>query len=341
MNNKQKILPFIAAILFLGGLFLMLVVTPNMTATPPAPETTQSPVTEPNTAVFATDPPEPTEPPVTRPPLPATETMAPSELGISATKAFVYDTAMEHMLYMGGDGDEALAPASLTKLMTAYTARQIMPDDQVVTVGSEITWIDPDSSRAWIDQGQELTVEMLIQGMLMPSGNDAAYSIAVAGGRVLAEDPELDRRQAFNLFVDEMNGQARQLGMTNSHFANPDGIDAEGHYTTMNDLLILSKAVMEDDLIMKYAGMAQAEVVFTSGETITWRNSNYLLHPEYEAYYTPEAIGLKTGSTDNAGKCLISVFTQPDGSYLIVGVMGCPENEGRFADTLQLYTQYQ
>ncbi len=341
MNKKQSILPFIAAILFLGGLFLMLVVAPNTNQSPPAPETTQGTVTEPNTAVFATDPPEPTEPPVTQPPLPATETMAPAEQGISAAMAFVYDTAMEHMLYMGGDGDEELAPASLTKLMTAYTARQIMPDDQVVTIGSEITWIDPDSSRAWIDQGQELTVEMLIQGMLMPSGNDAAYSLAVAGGRILGEDPELDRRQAFNLFIDEMNGQARQLGMTNSHFANPDGIDAEGHYTTMNDLLILTKAVMEDALIMKYAGMAEAEVVFVSGETITWRNSNYLLHPEYEAYYTPEAIGLKTGSTDNAGKCLISVFAQPDGSYLIIGVMGCPENEGRFADTLRLYTQYQ
>ena len=346
MNKKQLILPIIAAILFIGGLFFMLFLAPNAgsEADPTAPPTTAPATTaDPAAQVIATDPieSEPTEPLVTDPPLPATVTTSTVDLGLTAAMGFVYDTGMEHMLYMGGDGDAPLCPASLTKLLTAYTARQFMDPEMVVTVGSEITWIDPESSRAWIDEGYQLTVDMLIQGMLMPSGNDAAYTLAVAGGRVLAEDPELDRQQAFNLFVDEMNAQARQLGMKNSHFMNPDGIDAEGHYTTMNDLVILSKAVMEDELIMKYAGMAKADVVFASGQTITWHNSNYLLHPEYEEFYTPEAIGLKTGSTDLAGKCLISAFCKDDGSYLIVGVMGCPENAGRFTDTLVLYHLYQ
>lgn len=346
MNKKQLILPIVAAILFVSGLFFMLFVAPNAAKDPsPTVPTTTAPVTtaEPAAEVIVTDPtiPEPTDPPVTEPPLPATVTTSTGDVGLTAAMGFVYDTQLEHLLYMGGDGDEPLCPASLTKLLTAYTVRQFMDPEMVVTVGDEITWIDPGSSRAWIDKGYQLTVEMLIQGMIMPSGNDAAYTLAVAGGRVLAEDPELDRRQAFSLFMDEMNAQARQLGMKNSHFMNPDGIDAEGHYTTMNDLVILSKAVMEDELIMKYAGMAKADVVFASGETITWHNSNYLLHPEFEDFYTPEAIGLKTGSTELAGKCLISVFCQPDGSYLIVGVMGCMDNESRFADTLTLYNLYQ
>ena len=129
--------------------------------------------------------------------------------------------------------------------------------------------------------------------------------------------------------------------MKNSHFVNPDGIDADGHYTTANDLVILAQAVMQDDLIMKYAGMAKADVVFASGESITWKNSNYLLHPEMTDYYTPEAIGMKTGSTDNAGRCLISAFTQPDGSYLIIGVLGSNEDPARYDDTLTLYELYR
>lgn len=345
MNKKQLILPIIAAILFISGLFLMLFIAPNAADNSPATEpatTVPTTTADPAAEVIATDPiEEPTEPPVTEPPLPATVTTSAGEMGLTAAMAFVYDTGLEHMLYMGGDGDAPLCPASLTKLLTAYTVRQFMDPEMVVTVGSEVTWIDPGSSRAWIDVGYELTVEMLIQGMIMPSGNDAAYTLAVAGGRVLAEDPELDRQQAFSLFVDEMNAQARQLGMKNSHFMNPDGIDAEGHYTTMNDLVILAKAVMEDELIMKYAGMAKADVVYASGETITWHNSNYLLHPEYEELYTPEVIGLKTGSTELAGKCLVSAFRQSDDTYLIIGVLGCPENLNRFTDTLLLYNLYQ
>lgn len=351
MNKKQMILPVIAAILFLGGIVLMLFVAPNWVAEPPKttnPVTTAAPTTEPVAEVIVTSPAqtEPSEPPVvtepvvTEPPLPPTVTLPPEEMGLTAAKAFVYDTGLSYMCYAGGDPDEALAPASLTKLLTAYTALQCMDIDQVVTVGEEITWIDPDSSRAWIEQGQELTVEMLIQGMLLPSGNDAAYTLAVAGGLVLAEDPELDRRQAYNLFVDEMNGQARALGMKHSHFMNPDGIDEEGHYTTVNDLRILSQAVMGDPLIMKYAGMAKAEVVLASGEAITWTNSNRLLHPDQEEYYTPQAIGLKTGSTDDAGKCLISVFERPDGSHLIIGVLGSLDDHSRYTDTLLLYETY-
>ena len=284
---------------------------------------------------------DPTEPEPTLPPLPATDTTPPAELGLTAHTAFVYDPQLSCMLYLGGDGDAPLAPASLTKLMTSYTARQIMDADHIITAGNEVDWIDPMSSRAWVGAGHQLTVEMLIQGMMMPSGNDAAYVVAVGGGRVLAEDPQLDSQMALNVFMDEMNAQARALGMVNSHFVNPDGIDAEGHYTTANDLAILATAVLQDELIMTYAGTAAAEVVFASGESITWKNSNCLLHPEMEKYYTPEAVGMKTGSTENAGKCLISAFLREDDTYLIIGVLGSTEDLLRYDDTLILYDMYR
>lgn len=340
MNMKRMLCLLIAAVFLLAG----------CGAAQQEPSTTWSQIpsddaeihsTQPTAVVIATDP-EPTLPPPTEPPLPPTETTPPQELGLQATHCFVYDTQFSHTLYLGGDGDFQLAPASLTKLMTAYTARQIMEPDHIITVDFQSDWIDPLSSRAWVASGHQLTVEMLIEGMMLPSGNDAAYAIAVGGGRVLAEDPSLDNEMALSIFMDEMNAQARLLGMKNSHFVNPDGIDTDGHYTTLNDLSILSLAVLQDELIMKYAGLATDDVVFASGEIITWKNSNYLLHPEMEEYYTPEAIGLKTGSTQNAGRCLISVFAREDGSYLIIGVLGCPaEDPARYDDTLLLYELYR
>ena len=271
---------------------------------------------------------------------PKTETVEPSELGLTANKAFVYDLDNNWLLYAGGDPDGKLAPASLTKLLTAYTAEQFMDLEMEVTVGNEILWIDPYSSVARLQVGNRLTVEMLLYGLMLPSGNDAAYALAVAGGRVLAEDPQLDNREALKLFMDEMNEQARLLGMTGSQFKNPDGIDEEGHYTTVKDLIILTKAVMNSSVIMTSACTAEKEVVLLSGETITWKNSNYLLQPEEEEYYTPNAIGLKTGSTQNAGKCLISLFLQEDGSYLAVGVLGSIGDYERYDDTLILYQRY-
>lgn len=350
MNKKQWILTLVVGLLFCAGLVLMLFLAPSFAVRKPVEESLPV-VTESLAEVTApeeseTTPPvetEPTQPP-TEPPEPTippqTDTMAPAELNLTAAKAFVYDLDNNWLLYAGGDPDGQLAPASLTKLLTAYTAEQFMDLQMEVTVGEEILWIDPYSSVAHLQVGNRLTVEMLLYGLMLPSGNDAAYALAVAGGRVLAEDPELNNREALELFVNEMNEQARRLGMTGSQFQNPDGIDQEGHYTTVKDLIVLTKAVMKSSIIMTTACTAEKEVVFLSGETVTWKNSNYLLQLEKEDYYTPNAIGLKTGSTQNAGKCLISLFLQEDGSYLAIGVLGSIGDNERYDDTLILYQRY-
>lgn len=343
MNKKQWMLSLVTGLLFCAGMVLMLFLAPSFstekmpeeslpTPTASGPESAEQNETEPPTETEPTEPPEPTLPPVT-------DTMDPAELGLTAAKAFAYDLDNSWLLYAGGDPDGKLKPASLTKLLTAYTAEQFMDLQMEVTVGEEIWWIDPYSSVAYLQVGNRLTVEMLLYGLMLPSGNDAAYALAVAGGRVLAEDPELDRREALSLFMNEMNEQARLLGMTGSQFKNPDGIDEDGHYTTVKDLIVLTKAVIKSSTIMEAAGTAEKEVQFLSGETITWKNSNYLLHEEKE-YYTPNAIGLKTGSTELAGKCLISLFRQEDGSYLAIGVLGSIGDNERYDDTLLLYHRY-
>lgn len=346
MNKKQMILPAVAAAVFLCGLLLMLIISGSappatanpsepdvqaMATDPPVTQITQPPITEPS----VTEPPV-TEPQTTEPP----ETMPPEELSLTAKNAFVYNMGEDRFLYVGGEPREKLAPASLTKLLTAYTALSCLTPETVVTVGEEITWIDPWSSVADLQPGYELTVEMLIEGMMLPSGNDAAYTLAVAGGRALAENPNLDAKLAYALFVDEMNAQARILGMKSTHFANPDGIDEEGHYTTVEDLVTVTKAVMEIPMIMEYGNLAEDHVVIASGQSITWRNSNQLLQEDSENY-TQAAVGLKTGSTEKAGACLISLFAQEDGSYLIIGVLGSTGNQERYDDTLILYNRYK
>ena len=218
-------------------------------------------------------------------------------------------------------------------------ALQYLDPDTIITAGSELDLVHEGSSIAYVSEGSQVRVKMLVEGMMLPSGNDAAYALAVAGGRDLSNNPNMDRATAINVFVSEMNEQARRLGMINSQFKNPDGIDSTGHYSTVKDLITLSNAVRSSELIMECAATAKLEVQLLSGQTITWLNSNYLLH-ENSDFYTPNCIGLKTGSTENAGKCVITLFQQDDGSYLLIGVLGSSTDEQRFADTLILYNKF-
>ena len=330
--SKNVILSAVAALLFILGLVVMITMTPGVAENPP--ETTVV-TTEPETTE-----PETTEPETTEPPTDPADTTPPEQLELTADKAFVYDCSENVLLYAGGDMEEQASPASLTKLMTALVALDYLEEDAIVTVGEEITWIDPESSIAALQTGNRLTVRMLVQGLLMQSGNDAAYTLAVAGGRAIAGEPELDRKQALGVFVDAMNKKCRDMELVNTHFMNPDGIDEEGHYSCSRDLIAISLLAMENETIMEFCGMASDYVVFESGQDYVWKNSNYLLHEDL-SFYTPEAIGLKTGSTANAGKCLISAFRQENGRVLLVGVLGSTGDGERYTDTLTLYDLYK
>ena len=337
--NRHSLIPVIAAGLFLCGLILMFSLTPAVRQTPTEPVSTTEYIEQ--TTALDTEPTteEPTEPP-TEPPTEAPDTQLPEDRSVTATHGFVYDCSADRLLLALGDTEEALAPASLTKLLTAYVALLYLPEDQLITVGNEINTIDPESSVAGLQVGHKLTVGMLVQGLIMQSGNDAAYTLAAAAGRQIAGDSSLSWEMAVGVFVDEMNAQARKLGMSNTHFMNPDGIDADGHYTSVSDLITISLAVMENETIMAYAGMATSYVIFESGQDYVWKNSNYLLHDDL-SFYCPDAIGLKTGSTAAAGKCLIALFKQKDGSMLLAGVLGSDSDGERYTDIMTLYELYK
>lgn len=304
-------------------------------------DATTSATAEPTTLPAET--PEETQPateeatvPVIAPPPPAV--MA-EDYALTARHAFVYDCGKEQLVYTLGDQQETIAPASLTKLLTIYTALQHVSPDMVVTAGDETGWVDPASSLALVADGDQLTVAHLVEGMLLQSGNDAAYALAVAVGRVLHEEEGIPSGIALDTFLEEMNRQAQILGLENTHFQTPDGLDADEHYSSPADMLKLTQILMEDPLIMGYAGIAKETVTFADGTTRDWTNTNYLLHEE-SPYYCPEACGLKTGYTSKAGACMIAIFNT-GGRYLIVGVFGSTNYEQRAADALYLYEQFR
>ena len=247
---------------------------------------------------------------------------------------FVWDVEAETMLYSATDVRESLYPASITKLFSAWVALRYLDPGTKVTAGRELGLLKPGSSTAYIAYGSVLTVEMLIEGMLLPSGNDAAYVVAAAAGRAILEDEKANHAKAVEAFVGEMNRQAEELGMTGTHFENPDGYHNESHYTCPADLAVMGMLALRDPVIARYARCRSDSVRWASGEKCTWRNTNRLLNPD-SPYYNPAAVGLKTGYTKEAGYCLLAAFEE-EGKQLLVGIFGAEDKTSRYENAVKL-----
>lgn len=314
-------------------------VQPNVAAVAAATEPTE--VTEPETIPMETEAPEVTEPAPTEP----EETLHYENSWIvildkhklTAENYFIYDLTEDRFMLRSGSEDTKIYPASVTKLFTAYVALQHADKDEKITVGKEIEMIDADSSVANLKVGDVLTVEQLVGGMLLPSGNDAAYAIAAGVGRLLANDPDMSAKSAVARFVEQMNKDADELGMTESHFVTPDGNHADAHYIGMADLVTVGKLALETEIIADYAKKTTEKVSAGESRTIEWSNTNKMIR-EGSDYYSDQAIGLKTGFTTPAGYCLLSAVRVGD-RELLVGVFGSSEKDVRFADTLLLLCQ--
>lgn len=233
--------------------------------------------------------------------------------------------------------DEKISPASLTKILTACVALNYISPDTVFTVGTEINMIKPHSSLCLLNKGHRLTLKDLITGLLMASGNDAAYTIAVNSAREISNN-KISDREALSYFCSLMNSFAEKIGMKSSNFTNPDGWDDENQYTTISDLIVLTKYALTVDLIRSIAGTKEKYVVFSSGENVTWKNTNQLLHPESK-HYNEYACGIKTGTTNNAGNCLIAFFVKNNLSYIGI-VHGCATSDERYEIMNHLFKKY-
>ncbi|EGQ8083904.1 serine hydrolase [Vibrio parahaemolyticus] len=218
------------------------------------------------------------------------------------------------------DADKRLNPASLTKLMTAYVAGQevnagnISLDDQVVI--SRNAWAKnfPDSSKMFIEVNTSVSLSDLYRGLVVQSGNDASVAIAehVAGSEAG--------------FVSLMNSWASQLGLTNSSFTNPHGLDSDGLYSTPHDIAKLGQAIIRDlpDIYPMYSEMS-----FTYNG-ITQYNRNGLLRDR-----SMNVDGMKTGYTSGAGYSLATSATNGD-MRLIAVVMGAKSQSVRESESKQL-----
>lgn len=314
------------------------------TTEPPTQATTE-PATVPPTSVPPTTVPPTTVPPTTIPPTTVPPTTAPPEPSppaeLTAQYAFVYDTAGSSFLFTHGNPDDRIYPASITKLFTALVALRHLSAEQTVTVGDALYTVPADSSKAFLQFGDVLTVEQLVYGMLLPSGNDAARVLAAAAGRVIAGNDALPAADAIDAFVAEMNHQAEANGLTGTHFVTPDGWHSSEHYTTMADLLTIARLCLADPLISQVVKTPRYAAA-VSGRTLYWRNTNMHLHEDSE-FYLPNCIGLKTGYTGAAGRCLLSAYLVDD-NWVIMGVFNCPGTvhtyTAQFPSAMYLYNTY-
>lgn len=252
----------------------------------------------------------------------------PFEKKLVAGSAILVDVNSKTILY-SKNANTQLAPASTTKMLTALLALRYMDPDQEITVGKEIEKIGEGSSVAYLKEGDVLTVRRIVQGLLMSSGNDAAYVLAVNTARtIMGEDYPID--DSIKLFVDIMNNNVKKMGLKNTNFASPDGYDTENQYSSAHDLAVIAYEALQNNVIMESVSV-HSQYVKELG--ITWKSTDELMNPDGQYYYK-NAIGLKTGSTGTAGKCFVGAAKK--GEKKVISVVLNSDEPGRWTDSKAL-----
>ena len=226
-------------------------------------------------------------------------------------------------------------PASTTKLLTASVALYYMKADEVIVVGNELDLIAFDSSVCSIQKGYVMTLSQLIKGLIISSGNDAAYTIAVNVARKVSGNQNMSNRAALDYFASLMNSYAKRIGANSSNFVNPDGYPVQNHYSTAYDLMLIARDAMKYSLIKEAASTYETIVTTSCSHWILFRNTNSLINKSSNYYY-PYATGLKTGMTYDAGYCLISTATK-NGKTLLAVALGASTDDGRYIDTINMF----
>ena len=240
---------------------------------------------------------------------------APSAPAIAARSWLLLDYNSEQTL-AANDPQQRVEPASLTKLMTAYVVfsalkqKTIRPDQQVTV--SQRAW-RAEGSRMFIEPARAVTVDELIHGMVIQSGNDACIALAetISGSE--------------EAFVETMNREAQRLGMKDTHFANSTGLPHPQHHSTAQDLALLAAALIRD-FPEYYPLYSQRQFRYNN---ITQMNRNRLLWTD------PTVDGIKTGYTENAGYCLVSSARRGD-RRLVSVVLGAASEAARAAESQKL-----
>lgn len=253
-------------------------------------------------------------------------------LDVDAEAAILFDAESKQILFYK-NAVQAKFPASTAKLLTSLVALDWCTEEEQVTVGAEVTMIASDSTRAYLRKGQVLSIRNLLEAMLLPSGNDAAYVVAAYVGRKSLNKKKITKEMAIAEFVRLMNEKAASLGVKNSCFKTPDGYDAIGQYTTAYDMGLIGIAAASNDIITEISQLSSSRNIFVSGEDVTWSNTNKLV-TRYSGQYYSNAIGLKTGTSTMAGRCLVAA-AEKDGKKVVCVVLDSSQ-AGRWEDAIKL-----
>ena len=230
---------------------------------------------------------------------------AAQEPTVSARSAVLMAADTGEVLFAKNE-HERLAMASTTKIMTALLTIEQATPDRLVTATPEAVRVE--GTAMGLTAGDRVSFHDLAVGMLLPSGNDAANTaaLAIAG--------------SLRAFADLMNQKAQDLGMTNTHFVTPSGLDDENHYSTAYDMALLARYAIRNPLFVQICSAQTASVHFANEAfTRTYRNHNRLLRS------LPGAFGVKTGFTKKSGRCLVSAVRR--GGVTLVCVTLCDPND--------------
>jgi D-alanyl-D-alanine carboxypeptidase (penicillin-binding protein 5/6) len=237
----------------------------------------------------------------------------------------------------GTKSDFPMHIASTTKIMTACVVLKMATSNPEVlneVIAFSKRADDTVGSTAGVRAGESLTVGELMYGLLLPSGNDASVALAEHFGRKFAKAEEsLDDAKSYDRFIEQMNATARELNMLQTHFVNPHGLTDKNHLSTADDLAKLAIAALGVPRFRDYVTCRQhgCEVSGPGGykRNLKWENTNRLLGIEG---YT----GLKTGTTDAAGACLVSCSRRGD-RELVVVLLNSANSDARYVDARNLH----
>ena len=231
---------------------------------------------------------------------------------VAGKLGILVDTGTGDVLW-GRNQDKPVPPASLTKILTAITVRASLGRRDVLVTGRDAARMP--ASRLALRPGQPILVEQALEALLIVSANDMAVVLA---------DKAAGSRRRFGI---AMNAQSRRLGIRRSHWRDPDGLDLPGHVSTAWDLAVLSRALLHDPWLARVVRTRKTSFVTPDGHrhTLTAR-SRFLL--DYRG-----AVGIKTGFTDDAGRCLAAAATR-GGRTLVAVLLDSPDPPGDAARLL-------
>lgn len=231
---------------------------------------------------------------------------------LGSKAALSIDLDSNQTLYLQNP-DAPMPMASLTKMMTILIILENHSLDEIVTVDARATKVEP--SKINLRADEEISVRNLVKAALIKSANDAALALALY-------DIDYGQKNDVSIFVDKMNARAKELGMTNTNFENPIGFDSEDptklHQSTASDLAILARALYKHSFIQEIATTKSTTISSVEGDTHQLESTNDLLNS-----YLP-VLGLKTGTTDLAGECLISIVKTPTGNRILNVILNSP-----------------